>query len=63
MNCTRIDAELDDLLDGDLEGEARVELERHIDGCAVCAARLAQARAVEAALRAQIGRASCRERV
>jgi anti-sigma factor RsiW len=53
MTCTRIDAELDDLLDGDLQGEARVELERHIDGCAVCAARVAQARAVEAALRAR----------
>jgi anti-sigma factor RsiW len=52
MTCTRIQTDLDALLDGELDAAAARALERHAAGCADCERALERARTVRAALRA-----------
>lgn len=41
MTCRQAEPMLDDLVDGQLSGETRRRLRRHLDGCESCAAQLA----------------------
>lgn len=52
MTCTRMQTDLDALLDGEVDAAAARALERHAAGCADCQRALERARLVRAALRA-----------
>ncbi|MFU8822173.1 MAG: anti-sigma factor family protein [Gammaproteobacteria bacterium] len=50
-DCTQVREALDELLDGDLPREVAATMERHVAGCADCAAEQAASTALRAALR------------
>jgi len=54
MECAEARALIDPYVDGELALESALELERHLDGCADCAALLASRRALSAALRGKL---------
>ncbi len=51
MNCNQLHNQLDDYLDCELPLEQQDRLEAHIDGCDECRTKVAEARAVQEALR------------
>jgi anti-sigma factor RsiW len=51
MKCKRYRDEMEDWLDGELAGDARLELERHLHACPDCAQYFAQRRAMGSALK------------
>ena len=63
MNCEYAKNGIIEYVYDEMADDARHELEQHIARCASCAAELKAAREFRGALGAQIGRASCRERV
>ncbi|HUI18862.1 MAG TPA: anti-sigma factor [Alphaproteobacteria bacterium] len=54
MECGEARALIDPYLDGEFALERTLELERHLEGCADCAALLASRRALSAALRGKL---------